>query len=107
MKHFFVISCFNQEKFLHILIDNTIILICSINIIYTSTYKVLVEQKKVCGEIKIYQYAKSAECHFFCTIDSNNHHKYELVGKFKVRPITGHELNWNHVTSKTSIIIAL
>ena len=65
----------------------------------------LVEQKKVCDEIKIYQYAKSAECHFFCTIDSNNHHQYELVGKFKVRPITGrsHELNWNHATSKIHI----
>ena len=23
-----------------------------------------------------------------------------LAGKFKVRPIAGHELNWNHATSK-------
>ena len=82
-------------------------MIFSINLIKTSTYKVIVEQKKVCYEIKIYQYAKSDECHFFCTIDSNNHHQYELVGKFNVRPITGHELNWSHVTSKTGIIMPL
>ena len=63
----------------------------------------VVEQKKVCDEIKIYQNAKSAKCHFFCTIDSNNHHQYEFVWKFKVRPITGHELNWNHPTSKIHI----
>ena len=27
----------------------------------------------------------------------------DLVGKFKVRPIAGHELNWNHATSKNDI----
>jgi hypothetical protein len=27
----------------------------------------------------------------------------DLVGKFKVRPIAGHEPYWNHPTSKTDI----
>ena len=27
----------------------------------------------------------------------------DMVGKFKVRPIAGHEPNWNHATSKTDI----
>ena len=53
--------------------------------------KCLVQQKKVCDEIKIYQYTNSAECHFVCTTDSNNYHQINinLVGKFKVTPIAG------------------
>ena len=30
--------------------------------------------------------------------------KYYLAGKFKVRPIAGHKLNWNHATSMSDII---
>ena len=36
-----------------------------------------------------------------CTTTITN---MNLVGKFKVRPIAGHKLNWNHATSMSDII---
>ena len=75
---------FNQGKLLHISISRTIILNYSINIIQSSTSKVLVKQKKKSDEIKIYQYAKSAECHFFhlyLHYFSNNYHQCEFGRK--------------------------
>jgi hypothetical protein len=68
---------------------------------------VLVEQKKVCDEIKIYQYAKSAVCHSFALLTQTITINMNLAGKFKVRPIAGHELNWNHPTPMNHIISRL
>ena len=57
----------------------------------------LVEQKQVCNEIKIYVIS-FAKLTLTITINMN------LLGKFKVRPIAGHELDWNHANSKNDIM---